>query len=112
MARRYIGEIELSAFNGTKVVEIEDDDGPVKGIFIPFQDNGLYYTDRGRVKCYITAYQRGFNINIDSHYIKVYTSKRKWEYMQSRGYTSPIIGKLRDMKNKTIVPKTIDDVLL
>lgn len=109
---RYIGEIDLAAFNGAEVMEIDGEDGPVEGIFIPFRDNGIYASGRGKVKCYITAYQRGFNVNIDSHYIKVHTSRRNWEYMQSRGYTTPIIGRLRDMKNKTIIPKTIDDVLL
>lgn len=98
-------KLNLNKFIDSRVVEIDGIDGErEKGLFIPFDKNGLSQNERSN-GVYIKAFA---NVSVvasqkwnDSHYIVLAPPKAQEAKMESLGYIkNPIIGSMGLVKDR------------
>lgn len=107
---QYVGELTLSDFHEAEVMTVPRSDGIVRGIFIPFDANGLYCDRRGKTTCYIRIVPKKENMLKETHLMQVAVPKKRLEEMDRYGYAPPIIGHFRK-REKKIVTLDIDEIL-
>lgn len=106
------GTLNLSAFNNAEIMEIERDDRMETGIFIPIEDNCLYRSKNGKVKCFIDVMESKKNIYGQTHYIRVHASMKKAKPLYEKGFRPPIIGTLgRPVQWNAVIPDNIKELL-
>ena len=96
-------KLNLNKFIDSRVVEIDGIDGDKeRGLFIPFDKNGLSQFKNGGV--YITAFANISTIAkqnwYGTHYILLDPSSKQKEKMEDLGYKVPIIGSMGVVKAK------------
>lgn len=94
MPNNYLLRFSLTSFIGSRVMEVENDEGFMeKGIFIPFEINGLHTTNRGNVSAYCFVTERmTASIDGSSHYLKMKLSKAVLDRINELGYDTPFMG--------------------
>jgi hypothetical protein len=92
--------LKLTNFIGSKIVELENDDGFMeKGLFIPIDRNELYKNERNDIFIQAFVNEKTTNTNDGaSHYIKQKVSKNHLAVLRDLGYESPVLGVLFESK--------------
>jgi hypothetical protein len=92
--------LKLTNFIGSKIVELENDDGFMeKGLFIPIDRNELYKNERNDIFIQAFVNEKTTNTNDGaSHYIKQKVSKSHLAVLRDLGYESPVLGVLFESK--------------
>lgn len=95
--KNYVLRLKLLSFIGSKIVEIENDEGFMeKGVFIPLDINGLHVTDRGNVSLYAFVTERlAAAKNGTSHYLRMKISREALQKLYDLGYENPYIGEMK-----------------
>lgn len=95
MANNYCMTINLTAFIGSKVIEVEDENGiPEKGVFIPIDKNELYQS-HGRVFFGAFVTEKTYNTGDNkSHFVKQRVTGDHIKKLASLGYKCPYLGSL------------------
>ena len=85
--------INLMAFIGSKVIEVEDENGVLEeGVFVPIAKNELYKS-HGRVYFGAFITEKTYNTgDTKIHYIKQRVSKEHLAKLTSLGYKCPFLG--------------------
>lgn len=99
----YLLRIALTNFLGSRVMEVEDQEGMMqKGVFIPFDMNGLHETERGNVSAYFFVTERmTASVDGSSHFVKMKMKKEALDKINELGYQTPYVG---DMRPSTFKP--------
>lgn len=97
MFKNYTLRILLTNFLGSRVMDIENQDGIMeRGVFIPLDINGLHETDRGNVAFYAFVTERMTAcIDGSSHYVKLKMNADSLKRINEMGYETPYIGNMR-----------------
>ncbi len=97
MFKNYTLRLLLTNFLGSRVMDVENQDGiSEKGVFIPLDMNGLHETDRGNVAFYAFVTERMTAcIDGSSHYIKLKLKKDVLQKANELGYDTPFLGSMR-----------------
>lgn len=93
----YTLRFNLTAFIGSKVVEVEDADGNMeRGVFIPIDRNALYEDPRTKhVMCEAFVNAKTSNtFDSKTHYLKQKTSTAHVAKINEQGYKIPTLGSL------------------
>ncbi len=93
MAQNFCMTINLMAFIGSKVIEVEDENGVLEeGVFVPIAKNELYKS-HGRVYFGAFITEKTYNTGDNKiHYIKQRVSKEHLAKLTSLGYKCPFLG--------------------
>lgn len=93
----------LTKFLGSRVVEMEDQEGFMeRGIFIPLDMNGLHVTKKGNVNAYAFVSERmGVSVDGSSHYIRLKVPQESLKAIKKLGYELPFIGSMTPMNHTT-----------
>lgn len=103
MPSNYNLRIKLTKFLGSRIIDVEDEDGILeKGVFIPLNMNGLHITKKGNVNAYAYVMERvGIAIDGSSHYIRLSVPKDSLISINKLGYDLPYIGELTPIDHIT-----------
>lgn len=99
----YTMRLALTKFLGSRVVEIEDQEGFMEqGIFIPLAMNGMHVTNKGNVNAYAFVSERmGVSVDGSSHYIRLKVPQESLKSIKKLGYELPFIGSMKPMNHTT-----------
>lgn len=94
MSNGYKLRMRLTGFLGASVRVLEDEMGtPKKYICIPCDDNFLKINDSHDVYAtVIMQMMKKPNFYGNTHYLRLYCSKRQSELLSSKGYSAPFVG--------------------
>lgn len=97
MFNNYTLRILLTNFLGSRVMDVENQDGIMeRGVFIPMDMNGLHETNRGNVAFYAFVTERMTAcLDGSSHYIKLKMNADSLKRINDMGYETPFIGSMR-----------------
>lgn len=87
----------LTNFIGSRVIDFENEDGiSEKGVFIPFDMNGLHETERGNVAAHFFVTERmTATRDGSSHYVKLKMPKESLDRINNLGFETPFVGSMR-----------------
>ena len=87
MFKNYTMRLVLTNFIGSRVVDFENEDGiSEKGVFIPFEMNGLHETERGNVAAHFFVTERmTATKDGSSHYVKLKMPKEYKDFLDKKG---------------------------
>lgn len=97
MFKNYTMRLLLTNFIGARVIDFENEDGiSEKGVFIPFEMNGLHETERGNVAAHFFVTERmTATKDGSSHYVKLKMPKEYLDRLNNLGYETPFVGSMR-----------------
>ena len=97
MFKNYTLRLLLTNFLGSRVMDVENQDGIMeRGVFIPMDMNGLHETNRGNVAFHAFVTERMTAcIDGSSHYIKLKMNADSLKRINEMGYETPFIGSMR-----------------
>lgn len=93
----YTMRFNLTAFIGSRVIEVENQEGCLeKGVFIPIDANCLYEDPKSNnVLCEAFVNANTYNsVDLKTHYIKQKTSQEHVARINELGYRIPKLGNL------------------
>lgn len=93
----YVAKIKLSNYINSRLIELENDDGVMeKGIFIPIELNELFVSPRNQVISWMFVNEKLHDTGDGySHYLKMKSSKKHVDYINSLGYETPYMGNMK-----------------
>ena len=97
MFKNYTMRMVLTNFIGSRVIDFENEDGiSEKGVFIPFDMNGLHETERGNVAAHFFVTERmTATRDGSSHYVKLKMPKESLDRINNLGFETPFVGSMR-----------------
>ena len=97
MFKNYTMRMVLTNFIGSRVIDFDNEDGIIeKGVFIPFDMNGLHETERGNVAAHFFVTERmTATKDGSSHYIKLKMPKESLDRINDLGFETPFVGSMR-----------------
>ena len=97
MFKNYTMRMVLTNFIGSRVIDFENEDGiSEKGVFIPFDMNGLHETEKGNVAAHFFVTERmTATRDGSSHYVKLKMPKESLDRINNLGFETPFVGSMR-----------------
>lgn len=110
MFKNYTLRLLLTNFLGSRVMDLENQDGIIeRGVFIPMDMNGLHETSRGNVAAHFFVTERlTASKDGSSHYIKLKMPKESLERINNLGYETPFVGSMHPSYIKPSCQKDYD----